>query len=381
MKRARETDHDRGEFQAESRIPFADYAREWVERYHGTGRRGFREDTRADYRRDLERYVIPYIDGLGRSVSEVSPRDVANFVGWLCDSKAQGERLAAEKDTREAKPVELADATVRRILSPLRACLATAVRENIIRHNPTAGAALPIRDAQRVADEQEDVKALTREQLAAFLAIVKPRHRLLFRLLAATGLRISEASALRWRDVALDGSHPCLKIRRAWVRGSYGAPKSRYARRDIPLSHDLVLELRERHRETEWPGLDDLVFPSQAGTPLRMENIRRRVLAPAAEEAGVPWAGFHAFRHTCASLLFERGANAVQVQRWLGHHSAAFTLATYVHLLDERVGEPLNLADELAQGGNTVATHGRGPKLTTSDSPDGEPAGLRALSD
>jgi integrase len=37
----------------------------------------------------------------------------------------------------------------------------------------------------------------------------------------------------------------------------------------------------------------------------------------------------HPFRHTCASLLFAQGRNAVQVQRWLGHHSRAFTLATY----------------------------------------------------
>jgi integrase len=37
-----------------------------------------------------------------------------------------------------------------------------------------------------------------------------------------------------------------------------------------------------------------------------------------------------------------------QVQRWLGHHSAAFTLDTYVHLLEDQLGEPLELLDELA---------------------------------
>ena len=68
---------------------------------------------------------------------------------------------------------------------------------------------------------------------------------------------------------------------------------------------------------------------------------------PAAEEANAPWAGFHTFRHTCASLLFERGANAKQVQRWLGHHSPSFTLDTYVHLLDERLPEPVDLGAEL----------------------------------
>lgn len=78
-----------------------------------------------------------------------------------------------------------------------------------------------------------------------------------------------------------------------------------------------------------------------------------RVLKPAAVEAGLgewvrdsrtlraeTWVGFHSFRHTCATLLFRNGWNAVQVQRWLGHHRPSFTLDTYVHLLEEDVPEP-----------------------------------------
>jgi integrase len=68
--------------------------------------------------------------------------------------------------------------------------------------------------------------------------------------------------------------------------------------------------------------------------------------------------GLHTFRHTCASMLFGSGKNAKQVQRWLGHHSAAFTLDTYVHLLDEGLGEPLDLAAELRSRGNAGATDG-----------------------
>ena len=40
-------------------------------------------------------------------------------------------------------------------------------------------------------------------------------------------------------------------------------------------------------------------------------------------------------RHTCATTLFRHGLNAKQVQVWLGHHSPAFALATYVHLLPD----------------------------------------------
>jgi integrase len=45
-----------------------------------------------------------------------------------------------------------------------------------------------------------------------------------------------------------------------------------------------------------------------------------------------------AFRHTCASLLFDQGRNVKQVAEWLGHADPAFTLRTYVHLMDAGVG-------------------------------------------
>jgi integrase len=48
---------------------------------------------------------------------------------------------------------------------------------------------------------------------------------------------------------------------------------------------------------------------------------------------------FHTFRHTCASLLFDAGRNIKQVQEWLGHADPGFTLSTYVHLMDEGVGD------------------------------------------
>jgi len=369
LKARRSHQADTGELHRETRVRFAAYAREWVERYRGRGRRGFRETTREDYRRDLERYAIPFLDGkLRRTVGQITPRDVANLIAWLCDDDAQRQRHADEQAARERDGMNaladvgpLADASVRRILTPLRSCLGTAMREGLIRHNPCSGAALPARDEQRAIDTGDDedeqaVKVMTREQLATFLQVVHPEWRTFFRLLAVTGLRISEAFALRWRDLHLDGSHPHVKVRRAYVRGRFGPPKSKYGRRDVPIPNSLVIELRDRRKQTEWPGANDLVFPSQAGTPMHMENLRRRVLAPAAEEAGAPWAGFHTFRHGCATMLFAEGRNAVQVQHWLGHHSPAFTLSVYVHLLDGDVGEPLDLDLSLPQGANTVRT-------------------------
>jgi integrase len=85
------------------------------------------------------------------------------------------------------------------------------------------------------------------------------------------------------------------------------------------------------------------------------DNLFTRVLLPACKDAGVPWAGFHTFRHTVASRLFAEGRNVVQVQRWLGHHSASFTLDTYVHLLDNDLGEPLQAPAAKTQSQGTAA--------------------------
>lgn len=59
--------------------------------------------------------------------------------------------------------------------------------------------------------------------------------------------------------------------------------------------------------------------------------------------------GFHAFRHTCASLLFDEGRNVKQVQRWLSHHSAAFTPVTYVHLLPDEIAAPLDVEVQIEE--------------------------------
>lgn len=317
-------------FAPEHKVPFEEFAMSWVERYQGKGRRGFREATRDDYRRDLRRYLTPFLDGqLHRTVDEISPRDVSALVAQL--------------------PANLADATIRRILSPLRACLGTAVAEGLIAHNPTIGTPLPARDEQRAIDEGRDCdipegpRAMSTDQLAAFLLCCPTEWELYFRLLAETGLRVSESFALRWRDLQLDGSEAHVRVRRAYVRGRFGPPKSKYGHRSVPLGNELVVALRGRIKHSEYSSDDDLVFPARNGAPLRQENVRRRVLKPTAEEAGVPWVAFHAFRHTCATLLFSQGRNAVQVQRWLGHHSPAFTLSRYVHLLNEDLGGPLNI--------------------------------------
>lgn len=103
--------------------------------------------------------------------------------------------------------------------------------------------------------------------LRRLLAEIPDGWRPLVELLASTGLRISEAIALRIMDADLAMDTPRIHVRRAIVDGHLTGPKSRHGRRTIPISHELAERLAvlalDRH-ET-----DLLFFGAQGACCLR----------------------------------------------------------------------------------------------------------------
>jgi Phage integrase family len=115
----------------------------------------------------------------------------------------------------------------------------------------------------------------------------------------------------------------------------------------------------------------------------RRRGKREGVLKKAGRRAGVPWVGFHSFHHTCATMLFRSGLNAKQVQVWLGHHSPAFTLGTYVHLLSDDLPDAGFLdaltGPESGPGGNNGATSSTETSRDVPDTPDTEKASEQVI--
>jgi integrase len=345
IKRESDTDRDRGELQEPTTIAFLPFLDEWVERYRGQGRRGFRENTRDEYRRLIRVYAHPYFSSKLKVV-DVTTFLLARFVDWLADEDEQGKRLS--------------DATIANIVIPLRAALTNAKREGLIRHNPSQGLTLPHRE--QVEDEENEIKVFSREQLAAVLAMAPERYKLLFEVLATSGLRISEAIALQRLHLQLDGSEPELCVRRAIVRRRIAPPKTKYGKRDIRLPAALVYRLRSHLAAQPDQDSTALAFTNDDGNEIEPGNLRKRVLKPIVEEVEAPWAGFHTFRHTFASLHLSEGTNLLQLSRALGHHSAAFTLSRYTHLLPGDEAPALDLGAGLATGG-LVALIGQGGRV------------------
>jgi integrase len=320
LRQEMQTDASRGRIGAPAER-FDRYARAWIETYPGRTARGFRETTRASYRRQLDRYGIPYFGA--RKLDDLAPADIRAFAQHVAREVERKTGRAAARDT------------VRLALAPVKALLATAWEDGLIPANPSAGVRLLV--AQRPPETEERAKAWSPAQFAALVGELPAEWRLFAAFLAETGLRFGEAAELRWSD--LDLGARTLRVERSYFRGHVTPPKSAHGRRRLRLSDGLARGLWDLRKVTR-AGERGLVFAAEGGTWLNAGNLADRVFRPAAKAAGVPWLGFHGFRHTCGTILFRDGANAKQVQAWLGHHSPAFTLETYVHLLPEDLPEP-----------------------------------------
>jgi integrase len=229
---------------------------------------------------------------------------------------------------------------VRQAVFVISAALVHAVRSGRIRSNPARGLNLP-----RV--QRRDYVFLTHEQVHDLAAASGP-SRLLVLLLAYTGLRWGEATALRVCDIDLDRRR--IDVRRAYAdvggRLVLGSPKSHQSR-TVPIPGFLACELSslvERKRP------EDLVFTTPAGSTLRLSNWRR-AFHPARSRAGISdQFRVHDLRHTAASLMIQAGYPPKMLQEIMGHASITTTLDLYGHLypgdMDRYVDRLNTAADE-----------------------------------
>lgn len=75
------------------------------------------------------------------------------------------------------------------------------------------------------------------------------------------------------------------------------------------------------------------MFLTPDGRPVDFDDFRNRVWVLILRRARLQYRKPHCLRHTFASLLIEDGQPLPYIQQQLGHHSPAFTLRVYGHLM------------------------------------------------
>jgi integrase len=305
-------DRDLGKLTIPSGMPLGEFVEKWLADVRGR----VRPRTAAWYEDVLRRWILPVLGS--RRLRDITPLDVQ----MVCQSLLErGVPAAAEQAYR-----------------CLRAVFRQAVKWSMLPKAPT-DAVRPPRVPRR------EPRVLDPDQARRFLqAAREDRHWPLWWLLLETGMRPGEALALRWEDVDLERRVVYVRRALSQVRGQlvFEEPKTQKARRGIPVSEGLAEALREQRARVEemraragelWEELD-LVFPSEVGTPLRLDNLRGRSFRRIRERAGLP-EGFRIYdlRHSSATLLLLAEEHPKVVAERLGHATVHMTLNTYSHLL------------------------------------------------
>ena len=312
-----------------------------------------RSSTRSNYVFTYNRYVRK---GFGKKkIADIKYSDVLFFYNSLL---------------REGLSVSTVE-TVHGLIHPT---FQMAVRDNIIRNNPSDNVIAEIKKKQKGRPEPR--RALTVEQQEAFLKFIERpeyiRWRPMFIVMFGTGVRVGELIALRWDDVNYEENkisirHDityCPRVEHnSKCEYKIDAPKTAAGLRDIPLL-DKVREalIAEKNYQDEngirnvmeLDGFSGFVFCNRFGNFHNQASINREIKRivndyNAREEVNarrdgrkpiiVPGFSCHIARHTFCTRLCENETNIKVIQTIMGHNDIQTTMDIYAEVSEKKQQE------------------------------------------
>jgi len=306
---------DNGTFIKPGKTTLGEYLEHWLKDYVQPNLAPKTYEGRAQY---INRQIIPSLGNM--RLIALKPEHLQRFYAQKlsngrCDGKAG-----------------LSARTVRDLHGILHAALATAVKHGLLVRNVADAVDPPHfnRPEMHVMNEVEVMSVLEAARPTSYYALF---HTLLF-----TGMRRSEALALRWGDADLIMAQ--ISINRSMHHLATGEmvfrqPKTAGSRRMVSLSPSTCIELRQHHdNEEALKGIlkdDDLIFAHLDGSPLLPSSVTHSWMK-LVRRCGLTGIRLHDCRHTHASLMLKQGIHPKIVQERLGHTSIRITLDTYSHV-------------------------------------------------
>ena len=201
-------------------------------------------------------------------------------------------------------------------------------------------------------ETQKEMKFFTYEEFKQFISVVDDIvYKCFFETLYYCGFRLGETQALTWKDIDFDKNtitiNKSLTTKIKGQKYTIMPPKTKSSNRTIPipkkLKNDLLL-LLEEYKKLDGFNNDRFVFGFINPLPDTTVKQKRDKYC---EKANVDKIRIHDFRHSCASLLINNGANITLVAKYLGHSNISMTLNTYSHMYKSKLDEIVELIDKL----------------------------------
>lgn len=288
----------------------------WVEKaWWPTKRRAVRQVTARNYRRLLDREILPRLGS--QPIRQITGAEISTLLGAVQERGAES----------------LAD----HLFVFMRLMFNAAVEQDVLDESPMKGVERP-RVQRR---ERQILKPSDWNRVRRHLATKAPQLLAPVTVLLTTGLRRGELCGLRWADIDFDRSLAFVRRSFLVVDGKqvWSEPKTQRSRRVVALDPGTLDVLRE-HREMQ----EDLlslfgeritdstpVFTADMRTPYRPDTLTR-AWHKVSEDLGLG-VTLHDLRHSSASVLISMGVPIGDVSDRLGHATAGFTLTVYRHAM------------------------------------------------
>jgi integrase/recombinase XerC len=269
-------------------------------------RRNFSQHTVAAYRRDLERFAR-YLSELTHEdeprLSDFTAARVRRYVAWMVS-------------TRYARR------TVQRGLAAVRSLAKYLVAKKALAANPALGLTAP-RPEKRLPSFLTRKEAELLFERPAEPTLPELRDRAVLELFYGTGIRLSELTELKMRDVDASGG-----LVRVTGKGN--------KQRVVPLG-DHAREAIERYLSARGGAApDEPLFLNLRGGKLSGRSVQRLVAKRLGQVSEARSLSPHVLRHTFATHMLNAGADLRAVQELLGHASLSST-QIYTHVTTERL--------------------------------------------
>ena len=280
----------------EARVSFEDLANRWLELC-----RPSLKPKSFSRRECCLKGIAPFF--VGTLARNITPTQCENW------QKQRGAKLSASSFVQE--------------LGTMNAIFSYAIDQGVMLSNPA-------RSIKRRKVVQAVITIPSREQFRQLVAAIRASDGRaysqalaksgadLVELLAYSGCRLTEGTAIKWVDVDFDKN--TLRI-----TGGEAGTKN-HEQRVIPMTQALREHLARLHRERS-PQPTDIVS--------QIDNAKK-CLITACRRLGFPQFTHHDFRHFFATTCIESGVDIPTVSRWLGHKDGgALAMRVYGHLRQE----------------------------------------------
>lgn len=282
------------------------------------------------YAEAMEHHILP---SMGRmQLEEITEAAVSDWLERLRDTKMTGTKRGC-----------MTEGTLRNTLSVLSGCMRDAQKYGLIEKNPCLQAAWALKET----NVGEENAWLTKEQVQALdpslIAYKDEDGRPLgigLRLVLYTGMTLSEAAALQWKDIHTKEKQIDIHRFVAARRQEFGNER-RYElesltgrkKRSVPIPDFFCKDLVQLEQEF---GQDPELFVVGGGKePARIDRLRA-ALQRRASKCGLEEVTPRMLRDTYAMRAVQAGATSDLITRWMGFASSQQVIRRY---MPEKTGE------------------------------------------